>query len=84
MANHISSEKRIRQTNARRLHNRYYARTARNAVKAFRALTDRTEAEKKYPVLASMLDRLAGKNIIHKNKAANLKSKLAHRMNTLA
>ncbi|WP_373697167.1 30S ribosomal protein S20 [Porphyromonas loveana] len=84
MANHISSEKRIRQTNARRLHNRYYARTARNAVKAFRALTDRTEAEKKFPALASMLDRLAGKNIIHKNKAANLKSKLARRINALA
>ena len=75
--NHKSSIKRIRQTNARRLHNRYYAKTARNAVRRFRALTDAAEARAALPQLSSMLDRLAGKKIIHKNKAANLKSKLA-------
>ncbi len=78
MANHKSSIKRIRQTNARRLHNRYYAKTARNAVRRFRALTDAAEARAALPQLSSMLDRLAGKKIIHKNKAANLKSKLAN------
>ncbi|KGN74375.1 30S ribosomal protein S20 [Porphyromonas macacae] len=83
MANHKSSIKRIRQINARRLHNRYYARTTRNAVRNFRALTDRAEAEVMLPKVASMLDRLAKKNIIHKNKAANLKSKLAKSLNRL-
>ncbi len=84
MANHKSSIKRIRQTNARRLHNRYYAKTARNAVRKFRALTDAKEAQEKLPQLASILDRLAGKNIIHKNKAANIKSKLAKYAASLA
>ena len=59
MANHKSSIKRIRQTNARRLHNRYYAKTARNAVRRFRALTDAAEARAALPQLSSMLDRLA-------------------------
>ncbi len=77
MANHKSSLKRIRQTQARRLRNRYYAKTARNAVRNLRASTDKTEAEKMFPGVVSMLDRLAQKGIIHKNKAANLKSKLA-------
>ncbi|MDD2617557.1 MAG: 30S ribosomal protein S20 [Bacteroidales bacterium] len=77
MANHKSSLKRIRQTQARRLHNRYYAKTARNAVRNLRTTTDKTEAEKMFPGVVSMLDRLAKKGVIHKNKAANLKSKLA-------
>ena len=84
MANHKSSIKRIRQTNARRLHNRYYAKTARNAVRRFRALTSADEARAMLPQLSSMLDRLAGKNLIHKNKAANLKSKLARQIARLA
>ncbi len=84
MANHKSSIKRIRQINARRLHNRYYARTMRNAVRQFRALTDRAEAQEMLPKVASMLDRLAKRNVIHKNKAANLKSKLAKNLNRLA
>ncbi len=83
MANHKSSIKRIRQSNARRLHNRYYAKTARNAVRKFRALTDQNEAKEALPKLTSMLDRLAGKRIIHKNKAANLKSKLAKHVASL-
>ncbi|MDY6121941.1 MAG: 30S ribosomal protein S20 [Porphyromonas sp.] len=84
MANHKSSIKRIRQTKARRLHNRYYARTARNAVQAFRKMQDRVEAEKLLPRLSSMLDKLAKRNIIHKNKAANLKSKLAKQIARMA
>ena len=77
MANHKSSIKRIRQTEARRLRNRYYAKTARNAVRALRRLTDKTEALAKLPKISAMLDRLASKKAISKNKAANLKSKLA-------
>jgi small subunit ribosomal protein S20 len=84
MANHKSALKRIRQTNARRLHNRYYAKTARNAVKNLRATEEKSEAQALYPKVCSLLDKLAKKNIIHKNKAANLKSKLAKHVNTLA
>lgn len=71
MANHKSSIKRIRQTEARRLHNRYYAKTARNAVRALRSVEDKNEAQALYPKVCSMLDKLAKKNIIHKNKAEN-------------
>lgn len=78
MANHKSSLKRIRQTETRRLRNRYYAKTARNAVRNLRKMTDKAEAEAKFVKLTSMLDRLAAKKSISKNKAANLKSKLAH------
>ena len=83
MANHKSSIKRIRQTQVRRLRNRYYAKTTRNAVKALRGLTDKTQANDLYKKVSSMLDKLAKKNIIHKNKAANLKSKLAIHVNKL-
>ncbi|MBD5186358.1 MAG: 30S ribosomal protein S20 [Bacteroides sp.] len=84
MANHKSSLKRIRQTESRRLHNRYYAKTARNAVRNLRKMTDKAEAEAKFKVLTAMLDRLASKKSISKNKAANLKSKLAHHIAKLA
>jgi len=83
MANHKSAIKRIRQTDRRRLHNRYYAKTARNAVRKLRATKDKTEAIAFYPKVSSMLDKLAKKNIIHKNKAGNLKSKLAKMINKL-
>ena len=83
MANHKSSLKRIRQTLTRRLHNRYYAKTARNAVKKLRATTEKTEATELYKKVSSMLDKLAKKNVIHKNKAGNLKSKLALHVNKL-
>lgn len=76
MANHKSSLKRIRQTETRRLRNRYYGKTMRNAVRNLRATTDKAEAEAMYPQVQKMLDKLAKKRIIHKNKAANLKSKL--------
>jgi small subunit ribosomal protein S20 len=84
MANHKSALKRIRQTNARRLHNRYYAKTARNAVRKLRATEEKDEAQVLYPRVCSMLDKLAKKNVIHKNKASNLKSKLAKHVNALA
>ena len=77
MANHKSSLKRIRQTKTRTEHNRYYAKTMRNAVRKLRAMTDKEEAQKLYPAVQKMLDKLAKNNIIHKNKAANLKSSLA-------
>ena len=76
MANHKSSEKRIRQTKTRNEHNRYYAKTMRNAVRKLRATTDKEEAVKMFPTVQKMLDKLAKTNIIHKNKAANLKSSL--------
>ena len=76
MANHKSSLKRIRQTETRRLRNRYYAKTMRNAVRKLRATTDKAEAQAMYPAVQKMLDKLAKTNNIHKNKAANLKSKL--------
>lgn len=76
MANHKSSLKRIRQEKVRTLHNKYYAKTMRNAVRKLRATTDKKAALKLYPTVQKMLDKLAKTNIIHKNKAANLKSSL--------
>ena len=84
MANHKSSIKRIRQNEGRRLENKYYARTTRNAVKKLRTTTEKAAAEAQYPEVVSMLDKLAKKNVIHKNKASNLKAKLSQYMNTLA
>ncbi len=83
MANHKSSLKRIRQTKTRTLRNRYYAKTMRNAVRKLRAMTDKDEAAKLFPAVQKMLDKLAKKNIIHRNKAANLKSSLAQHINKL-
>lgn len=76
MANHKSSLKRIRQEKVRTLHNKYYTKTMRNAVRKLRATTDKEAALKLYPTVQKMLDKLAKTNIIHKNKAANLKSSL--------
>ena len=83
MANHKSSEKRIRQTETRRACNRYYAKTARNAVKKLRMTTEKAVAVELLPKVVAMLDKLAKKNVIHDNKAANLKSKLALHVNKL-
>jgi small subunit ribosomal protein S20 len=77
MANHKSAIKRIRQTVSKRLRNRYYAKTTRNAVRALRNTNQKAEAVELYKKVSSMLDKLAKKNVIHKNKASNLKSKLA-------
>ena len=83
MANHQSSIKRIRQTQTRNLRNRYYAKTARNAVRKLRAKTVKDDATALYRQVSSMLDKLAKRNVIHKNKANNLKSKLALHINKL-
>ena len=84
MANHKSSIKRIRQTERRRLRNRYYTKSARTAVRNLRKITDKAEALAKLPIVSAMLDRLASKKLISKNKASNLKSKLARHINKLA
>ena len=83
MAHHKSSLKRIRQTATRKAHNHYYAKTARNAVRDLRKMTDKETASAALPKVSSMLDKLAKRNIIHNNKAANLKSKLALFVNKL-
>jgi len=83
MAHHKSALKRIRQTEKRRVHNKYYAKTTRNAIKALHNITDKAEAEAMYSKVASMIDKLAKHNIIHDNKASNLKSKLAVQVNQL-
>lgn len=76
MANHKSALKRVRQTETRNERNRYQHKTTRNAVRKLRTLEDKAEAEKLLPEVNSMLDKLAKRNIIHKNKASNLKSSL--------
>jgi small subunit ribosomal protein S20 len=83
MANHKSSEKRIRQTAAKKESNKYYAKTTRNALKTIRATTSKEEAGAMLPKITSMLDRLSKKNIIHKKKASNLKSSLTKHVNSL-
>lgn len=77
MANHKSALKRIRSNRVKQLRNKYQHKTTRNAVRDLRASTEKKEAEELYPKVVGMLDKLAKKNIIHKNKASNLKSKLA-------
>lgn len=84
MANHKSALKRIRSNEKRRVRNKYYHKTMRNAVRSFRTLTSKKEAEEKLPGLVSMIDRLAKKNVIHKNNAANLKSSLYRYSNKLS
>ena len=76
MANHKSALKRIRSNEAKKLRNRYQHRTTRNAIKKLRDLTSKKEAEALYPAVISMIDKLAKRNVIHNNKASNLKSKL--------
>ena len=83
MANHKSSLKRIRQEQKRRLHNRYYAKTMRNAVRKLRTTTDKEAAIEMYPSVQKALDKLAKINVIHKKKASNLKSKLARHIQKL-
>lgn len=83
MANHKSSIKRIRSNNSKRLANRYYAKTMRNALRDIRLMDNKAEASSKLPSVVSLIDKLAKKGIIHKNKAANLKSGLMHKINNL-
>jgi small subunit ribosomal protein S20 len=83
MANHKSSEKRIRQIEVRKENNKYYAKTMRNGLKTLRSTTNKEEAAVLLPKLTSMLDKLAKKNIIHKKKASNLKSSIVKHVSSL-
>lgn len=83
MANHKSALKRIRSNEAKRLRNKYQHKSTRNAVRKLREMTDKKEAEAALPSVFTMLDKLAKRNIIHKNKAANLKSGLQVKVNNL-
>ncbi len=76
MANHASAKKRARQDAKKRIANRYYKKTARTAIAKLREIEDQSEAQKFFPKVVSMIDKLAKKNLWHKNKAANVKSKL--------
>ncbi|MCF6358101.1 MAG: 30S ribosomal protein S20 [Draconibacterium sp.] len=83
MAHHKSALKRIRQNEKKKVNNKYYSKTTRNAIKTLRSTSDKEEATKLYPEVISLIDKLAKRNIIHKNKASNLKSKLAIQVNSL-
>ena len=83
MAHHLSAKKRIRQSEDRRVKNKYYARTTRAAVKKLREPTDKEAATEQYSEVVAMLDKLAKRSVIHKNKASNLKSKLSKHVNSL-
>ncbi len=83
MANHKSAQKRIRSNESKRLRNKYQHKSTRNAVRRLRTLTDKKEAEQLLPSVVTMLDKLAKRNVIHKNKAANLKSGLQLMINKL-
>ena len=84
MANHAATKKDVRQSAKRNERNRYNGKTTRNAIRDIKAVTVKSEAEGQLPTVASMIDKLAKRGIIHKNKAANLKRKLAKKVNTLA
>jgi small subunit ribosomal protein S20 len=81
MANHKATKKDVRQATKRRDRNKYYGKTTRNAIRDLKELKGK-EADEKFPVVISMIDRLAKRGIIHKNKAANLKSKLTRKIKT--
>ena len=83
MANHKSAIKRIRQTKTKNLKNRLQHKTTRNAIKVLKETTTKKEAEKQFTNVTSLLDKLAKKNVIHRNKSANLKSKLSKHVNSL-
>ena len=83
MANHKATKKDVRQASKRRERNKYYGKTTRNAIRDLKA-SDKAVATEQLPKVASMIDRLAKRGTIHKNKAANLKSKLAKKINALA
>ena len=83
MAHHKSSKKRIRSSEKKRIENRYYAKTMRNALRDFCALEDKAVAVEKLPKMVSIIDKLAKRSVIHKNKASNLKSKLMKQVNAM-
>ena len=84
MANHKATKKDVRQSIKRRERNRYYGKTTRNAIRDLKALTDKAAAGEKMPDVISMIDKLAKRGVIHKNKANNLKSKLTKRVSAIA
>lgn len=84
MANHKSALKRIRNSETKKLRNKYQHKTTRTFIKRLRGTTDKNEAEELFKQVSSMVDRLAKKNIIHKNKAGNLKSKLSKHVASLS
>ena len=83
MANHSATKKDVRQSSKRNERNRYYGKTTRNAIRDIKAIEEKSGATEKQPIVASMIDKLAKRGTIHKNKASNLKSKLAKRINAL-
>ena len=84
MANHKATKKDMRQSAKRRERNKYYGKTTRNAIRDLKAVQDKAGAGKELPEVVSMIDKLAKRGVIHKNKASNLKSKLTKRVNGLA
>jgi small subunit ribosomal protein S20 len=84
MANHSATKKDVRQSTKRNERNRYYGKTTRNAIRDIKAIDEKKSATDKLPAVASMIDKLAKRGTIHKNKAANLKSKLAKKVNALS
>jgi small subunit ribosomal protein S20 len=84
MANHKATKKDMRQSAKRRERNRYYGKTTRNAIRDLKAISEKAAAGEKTPEVISMIDRLAKRGVIHKNKASNLKRKLSKRLNTMA
>lgn len=84
MANHKATKKDARQNLKRRERNRYYGKTTRNAIREMLKITEKGTAEEQLPTVISMIDKLAKRNVIHKNKANNLKSQLAKKVSTLA
>ena len=84
MANHQATKKDMRQAAKRRERNRYYGKSTRNAIRDLKAIEDKTTAGEKVIGVISMIDKLARRGVIHKNKASNLKSKLTRRVNAIA
>jgi small subunit ribosomal protein S20 len=84
MANHQATKKDVRQAAKRRDRNRYYGKTTRNAIRDLKEVKDNKTASEQLPDVLSRVDKMAKKGIIHKNKASNIKSKLARRVNALA
>ena len=83
MANHNATKKDVRQATKRRDRNRYYGKTTRNAIRDLQEIKDGKSANEKLPEIVAMVDKLAKRGIIHKNKASNIKSKLTRRINAL-
>jgi len=84
MANHKATKKDVRQSEKRRDRNRYYGKTTRNAMRTLLASTDKAASQEDLKKVISMIDKLAKRNVIHKNKASNLKSGIVKRVNALA